>query len=63
MLETESEIREYILEYLQEWKTCRIAAINCKCKSESMFFNVLVVMVANGEVEKDNNFIWLPKKE
>ena len=63
MLTTESEIREYILEYLQKWKTCRIAAINCKCNSETMFFNVLDIMVADGEVEKDIYFFWLPKKE
>lgn len=63
MLITESEIRKYIVEYLQKWKTCRIATINCECKSETMLFNVLDAMVANGEVEKDNNFIWLPKKE
>lgn len=63
MLETENDIRVYILEYLQKWKTCRIAAINSKCQSETMFFNVLNEMVANGEVEKDDNFIWLPQKE
>lgn len=63
MLETEAEIRADILENLQKLKTCRIAAINCKCKSETMFFNVLNSMVDNGEVEKNDNFIWLPKKE
>nr|DAV80135.1 MAG TPA: hypothetical protein [Caudoviricetes sp.] len=63
MLETEIEIRSYILNYLQKCKTCRIATINCKCKSETMFFNVLDEMVANGEIEKNNSFIWILDRE
>ena len=62
MLTTESEIRKHIVEYLQKWKTCRIAVISRKCQSETMFSNVLNEMVANGEVKKDDNSIWLPKK-
>ena len=59
MLETKKEIREYILRKLGEAKTCRIAYFNSMCKSEITFFNTLDEMIRNGEIKKDDNFVWL----
>ncbi|WP_418944724.1 hypothetical protein [Phocaeicola plebeius] len=61
MLETEYEIRTFILNKLEEIKICRIAAINCKCKNENMCFKVIDQLVLEELIDKDDNFIWLKK--
>lgn len=59
MLETENEIRTYILSKLKQIQTCRISAINSNCKDESMCLKVISDLVNEGIIEKDDNFIWL----
>lgn len=59
MLETEDEIRTFILNKLEQINTCRISAINSKCKDESMCFKVMSDLVNEGKIDKDDNFIWL----
>lgn len=59
MLDTEDKIKTYILNKLEQFKTCRIAAINCICKDENMCFRVIDQLVSEELIDKDDNFIWL----
>lgn len=60
MLETEEEIRNCVLESLAEANPRKISYFNSMCKNEAILFNTLNNMVKNGEIEKDENFVWLP---
>ena len=61
-LTTETEIRNEILQKVNEWTTIRIASIATRCADEAMFFRVLNELVFYGYVCKDDNFIFLPNR-